>query len=1019
MRLLNKKILIFILLFFPAVMFSQKQISGQVIDLSGMPIPGVNIVLKNTIIGVITDFDGNYNIEANEGDILVFSFLGYKTKILTINEQLIFNVTLEEDVSQLDEIIVTSLGIKKEKRALGYAVSELKSKEINKVKTTNFINSLSGKVAGLQVTGSGNGITSSTRVIIRGESSLNLNSNEPLFVLDGVPVNNRIFGVGGNSTDQADLPTDYGNGLSELNSDDFESITVLKGAAASALYGSRAANGVIVITTKSGKQNQLGIGVEISSSLLFSSTLRLPEFQTEYGGGWAGEYASNFGTNYGPPLDGSIIPHELVLGEPVERPFINRYDLNDFFETGINFNNSVSISGANDKGDFYLSFGNTYNEGIVPNTNLKGSSYRLNASYQITDKWRINSKVNYIKRNSDNLTVTGYGSQGIMYTLHWSYINIDLNDLKNYWKIENEEQRKLFTWGDNPWFIVNENINAFNKRRFIGNINSNYQINDNLDFLIRIGVDESNDFRWSRRSIGAQRNPNGMYREQEIKFSEINIDFLFNYIKEFGNINTKTSFGGNRLDQKITEDFLQGNGLAIPGIYNSQNINVTPILRNNIFEKRINSLYAFSNIVYKNYLFLELSIRNDWSSTLPKNNNSYFYPAASVSFILTDRFNLPSSIDFLKIRFNIAQVGKDTDPYNLAKAYDFGTLSGTLTNPPQLPNADLKPEKTTSTEFGFETFLFKKRISFDATYYTSISRDQILNVGISGANGFNSIVTNAGEIKNSGIEISLGIVPIKTENIEWRIHSNFSKNKSEVKSLIGDLDTFIIAQGPDGITVEARPGEQMGDIYGESYIRNDEGKIIFENGLPLTGNRRKVGNYNPDWMLGLSTNFRYKNFDLFAQFDIRHGGDIISYTHAIGRESGILAFTVAWRDGVIGDGVVSDGNGGYVENTQQVTTEDWAYSVPRSNAEESLFDASYVKLRELSLGYTFSNDWIKSIGFQELRLSIVGSNLFLWTDVPNIDPETQALNGGSLIPGFEVFQIPSTRNYGFKINMKF
>lgn len=559
---------------------------------------------------------------------------------------------------------------------------------------------------------------------------------------------------------------------------------------------------------------------------------------------------------------------------------------------------------------------------------------------------------------------------------------------------------------------------AFDKNRFVGNTSLNYEFNENLSLLGRIGIDQSDDFRWSRRSIGAVRNPNGMYREQKINFTEINADFLLTYKKDFENFTTRTSVGGNRFDQQIKEGFLQGNGLSIPGLYNAQNINVVPVTRNNLYKKRINSLYAFTNVGYKDYLYADLSVRNDWSSTLPTNNNSYFYPAASLSFIPSAAFELPNVIDFMKLRFNIAEVGKDTDPYNLETAYDFGTLGGTLTNPSQLLNADLKPERTISTEFGLEAMFLNKRITLDATYYTSTSRDQILNVGISGANGFNSIVTNAGEIKNSGIELALGLKPIKTDDIDWSINANFTKNTSEVVSLLDNLDTFIIGEGPDGVTLEARPGEQMGDIYGNSYVRNDAGEIIYENGLPLTGNRRKVGNYNPDWILGLGTNFTYKGFNISAQFDIREGGDIYSYTNAIGRESGILANTLSWRDGIIGDGVVSDGSGGFVPNTQQVTAEDWAYAVPRSNAEANIFDASFVKLRQLSLGYSFSHPVLEKLRLEGLSISLVGSNLFLWTDVPNIDPEAQGLSGGTLLPGFEVTQLPSTKSYGFKVNIK-
>ncbi len=1008
-----------LLLFLVSLLYAQESITGTVTDAStGEVLPGVGIMVKNTTRGTETDFNGNFTISIKKGEAVNFSFIGFKTQEILFTNQTTLKVILEEDNAQLDEVIVTSLGIKKEKRALGYAATELKGNELNKVKTVNVVNSLAGKIAGVQVSGASNGVSSSARIVIRGENSLNINSNSPLFILDGIPVNNRIFGVGGNTTDQADLPTDYGNGISELNSDDFESVTVLKGAAASALYGSRASNGVVVITTKTANKHEEGLGVEIASSSMFSSALRLPELQTQFGGGWGGAYASNFGTNFGPALDGSVISQELSLGEVVNRPFKNRYDLNDFFKDGMSLNNTVTLSGADEKGNFLFSYGNTYNEGIVPNTNLKGNSFRLNASYQLSEKLKASIKTNYITRGSDNLTVAGYGNQGIMYTLLWNYINTDLNDLKDYWNVENQEQRRLFSWGDNPWFIVNENINAFNKNRFIGNVNLNYQFNENWSLLGRVGIDQSNDFRWSRRSIGAVRNPNGMYREQKIDFEEINADFLLSYKNNFGDFSTTISAGGNRFDQKIKEGFLQGNGLSIPGLYNAQNINVTPVIRNNVYEKRINSLYGFTNIGYRDYVYVDLSIRNDWSSTLPTSNNSFFYPAASISFIPTSAFELPEEINFMKVRFNIAEVGGDTDPYNLEKAYNFGTLGGTLTNPTELLNANLKPEKTVSTEFGFEGMFFNKRITLDATYYTATSENQILNVGISGANGFNSIVANAGEIKNSGIELALGVKPIKTDDIEWSINANFTKNKSEVVSLLDNLDTFIIGEGPDGVTIEARPGGQMGDIYGNSYVRNDEGQIIYENGLPLTGNRKKVGNYNPDWILGLATNFNYKGFNFSAQFDIREGGEVYSYTNAIGRESGILANTLPWRDGIVGEGVVSDGSGGFTPNTQEVTAEDWAYAVPRSNAEANIFDASFVKLRQLSFGYSFDDTVLDTLKLQGLSISLVGSNLFLWTDVPNIDPEAQGISGGTLLPGLEVTQLPSTKSYGFKINMK-
>ncbi|WP_109832658.1 SusC/RagA family TonB-linked outer membrane protein [Reichenbachiella versicolor] len=1015
-----RKILFLVLLLGSWSAFAQTNVTGIVKDQAGVGLPGVTLLVQGTNKGTLTDMDGKFSIQVSSTDVLVVSFVGYVTQEIPVGDQSVIDVSMEVDVDVLNEVVVTALGLKKEKRSIGFAVQEVKSAELNQVSTPNVVNLLAGKVAGLQVTGSGNGVASSSRIVLRGENSLNINKNAPLFVIDGVPVNNEIYGVGGGPTDQADLPTDYGNGIAEINSADIESVNILKGAAASALYGSRASNGVIVITTKKGKAEQ-GIGVEISSSTMFSSALVLPDLQSSYGGGWAQAYASDFGTNYGPALDGTVIEHELALGEPVERPFINRYDLNDFFETGLQLDNTVALSGATDKIDYRFSYRYNRNTGIVPNTDLTRNSFRLNTGYQITDKWRMDARVNYLKSESDNLPVAGYGSQGIMYTLLWNYLNVDLKDLKNYWITPDEEQRRLFSWGDNPWLIVNENINSFDKKRILGAFTTTYDLTENLKVLGRVGIDESSDFRFSRRPVGSHRFVNGMVREQNVDVKELNMDVLLTYDNRFGELETKFSVGGNRYNQKIGIDLVQGNGLTVPGLYTLSNINVTPVLSSEYFEKEIQSVYGFVNLGYKKFLYLDLTARNDWSSTLPSDNWSYFYPSASVSFISTAIFDLPEQVELIKLRANIAQVGNDTDPLSLRKTYSFGTRPGTFTNPTVLPNADLKPERTTSSEIGLETYFFGQRLYADASYYYTSTKDQIISANVSRSTGYNSTIINAGEIVNSGVELSLGGIPVKTPDFSWELAANFSRNRSEVKSLAPGLESFVIAQGPDNITVEARPGERMGDIYGRTYERNDAGQIIYdESGSPITGtDRKKVGNYNPDWMLGFNTAFSYKNIKLFAQFDYRHGGDLYSYTQAIGRESGTLQFTEGWRDGVVGEGVVSDGAGGYVPNTTEVTAETWAYAVPRSNAEANLFDASYLKLRQVSLSYSLPHKVIESLGVQDLVVSFVGTNLFVWSDVPNIDPEVQGLSGGTILPGIEVTQLPSARTYGFKVNLKF
>lgn len=971
--------------------------------------------------------DGNYTIKIEEAKVLVFSYIGYVNKEIEVSNKNKIDVVLEPSSQVLGEVVVTALGIKREKRTLGYASQELKSSDINKVNSSNFVSNLTGKVSGLQITGAGNGVTSSTRVVIRGDKSLNINNNGPLFVVDGIPINNSIYGVGSGPTTQTDLPTDYGNGASEINQEDIESVNVLKGAAASALYGSRAANGVIVINTKSGRKNK-GLGVSISSSYMSSEALRLPKIQGVYGGGYFQTYDPQADTNFGPKFGAgnSVLQNGspgYSIGQAVALPFEFRYNLKDFFRTGNSISNSVSITGSDEKTNFRFSYGNTTAEDIVPNSNLKRNNVSVNVNYKISDKWKVTTVANYIRSKSDNTPVTGYGSQGIMYNLLWNHTNVDLDWLKNYWITPDVVQNSMFNWGDNPFKIAYENTNAFKKGRLYGNIASTYEVNENLSLMARAGIDDSNDLRTSKRPIGSSRYPGGMYREQEIAFTEYNTDILVTYNRTFADFTTKLSFGANRMNQITSESKIEGKGISIPGIYNFQNINVTPSLSRNTYKKRINSIYGVMNIGYKEFLYLDVTGRNDWSSTLPASNNSYFYPSASLSFIPTSVFEMNKNINFLKLRLNAASVGNDTEPYRLEKTYDNGSLAGTLTNPSSILNSNLKPEIATSYEVGVEGQFFKNRLTLDASYYETNSKNQIVGLDVSQATGYNSSVINAGKIQNKGFEIGLGITPLKSENIEWSLNANFTQNRGYVKELTEGINNYIIAQGPNGGTIEARVGERMGDMYGRGYLRSPDGQIVYEKGSPILDTEiKKIGNYNPDWMLGLSTNFRYKNLSLNALFDIRQGGKIYSTTNSIGMESGILEVSLPGREtGIVGEGVVKNQDGTYSPNTTKISAEAWYYynAFRRDNIEANTFDASYVKFRELSISYNFSKKMTKAAQLQNMSISLVGNNLALWTKVPDIDPDTQSINGGTLLPGFEVLQLPSSKSYGVKLNVSF
>lgn len=1029
MKFLGKNLLLLLLVFSVQLINAQtKTITGKLTDQSGLPLPGVTVSLENSKTSSMSDIDGMYAIKVENGKTLVYSYIGFKTKQVLVKNQTEINVILESSSLNLEEVVVTALGIKREKRALGYASQELKSEDINRVNSTNFVSNLSGKLAGVQITGSGNGVTSSSRIVIRGDKSLNINNNGPLFIVDGIPINNSIYGVGSSPTSQKDLPSDYGNGASEINPEDVESVNVLKGAAASALYGSRAANGVVVITTKSGKHSK-GMGISISNSTMMSEALRLPEIQNVYGAGFLKAYDPQSDSNFGPKLNTglSIIQNGspgYSVGQAVALPLDFRYNLNDFFRKGSSISNSISITGSDDKMNYRLSYNNSSTEDIVPNSNLKRNNVSLNLTYKISDKWKISTAATYTKSNSDNTPVTGYGSQGIMYNLLWSHTNVDLNWLKNYWIVKDVQQNSMFNWGDNPFKIANENINAFKKGRFFGNIATTYDFTKNLSLLFRTGLDDSNDFRWSRRPIGSSRYPQGMYREQTIAFTEYNTDLLLSYDHSIGDFSTKFSAGSNQMNQYTSQSQIEGQSISIPGIYNLQNINVMPIQSRNIYKKRINSVYGMANVGYKNYLYLDVTARNDWSSTLPANNNSYFYPSASLSFIPSSVFELNKNIDFLKVRLNIASVGNDTDPYKLSKTYNNGSLAGTLTNPDAILNANLKPEIATSYETGIEGQFFNKRLTLDASYYITNSKNQIVGLDVSQSTGSKSNVINAGKIQNKGVEIGLGITPVRTKNISWSINANFTKNEGVVKELTPGINNYVIAQGPNGGTIEARVGEKMGDMYGRGYLRSPDNQIVYDNtGSPILDTQiKKIGNYNPDWMMGLSTSFKYKNITFNALVDIRHGGKIYSMTNSIGMESGILAVSLPGREtGIIGKGVVKNNDGSYSTNTTVVSPENWYYSnaFRRDNIEANTFDASYVKLRELSINYRLPQKLISAAKMQNISIGLVGNNLALWTKVPNIDPETQALSGGTLLPGFEVLQLPSSRNYGFKLNVSF
>lgn len=1054
-----------------------QKINGMIKEAgTSQPLIGVTVTVKGTSTGTVSDFDGKYALDASSTDVLVFSFIGYETQEVLVGEQKTIDVWMEEEAINLDAVTVTALGIKRESKALGYSTQEIDGKSLTEAKEVNFVNALNGKVAGVNITQGGSGVGSSSRIVIRGESSLSGN-NQPLFVVNGIPINNTN---GGNGRNEGNLEADYGNGASEINSDDVESITVLKGANATALYGSRAANGVILVTTKNGKGKK-GIGISVNSNVTIDNPLRIPQYQNKYGQGAGGqfEFVDGFGSglndnideSWGPPLDGRMkVQHYSTkadgtragdfLSRPSDYSDQGEFELlpwsphpdniKNFFETGVTTTNNIAIYGGDDVRNFRLSYGNMNSKGILPNTDLRRNTINLDASHNFLDKkLTVNTNINYINSASNNRPNNSYGTENVMYLWVWFGRHIPMESLKNYWQkgYENVQQFNYnYNWHDNPYFTMNENTNAFDKNRVFGNINATYQFTPSLSLMVRSGMDFFNDLRVGKRAWSTQRFPKGQYREDKIYFMERNTDFLLSYNKRMTNkFSLTASFGGNQMTQENRYHRVSANELAIPAVYSFNNSAIALSSNQYNSKKRINSLYALASFGFNDALYLELAGRNDWASTLPVENNSYFYPAVSLSFVANEVLNLPESISFAKLRAGWGQVGNDTDPYSINSYFDFLTtpygdnLLGTESN--TLANADLKPEKASTLEVGADIRLFKSRLGLDISYYNTSTINQILQIPVSQTSGYGAKYINAGNIASQGIEAVLHLRPVEKKSFSWDMDVNFTRSRSEVKELAEGLETYQVAS--NYLQVLAKVGGRMGDVYGTGFVYvdtntgeqvevndvadiKDSYEVLYNasNGQPVRDpNLRRLGNYNPDFTLGVYNTLHYKNFSLGFLFDWHNGGVVNSRTLLIGGTSGMMIETAEFdRDTheFIGEGVKEAADGSYVTNDVVVSARDFYWShYNRGNEQVGMYDATYVKLREAKLSYKLPAKVATKVGAQSLTLSLVGRNLLLWTENPHFDPEVFSFNGSTIVPGVEDMATPSTRSFGVNLNVQF
>jgi TonB-linked SusC/RagA family outer membrane protein len=995
----------------------------------GGGLPGANVLIKGTDKGSTTNSNGEFTLNAPANATIIVSFIGFKPTEIPIGSKTSIDITLEEDASLLGEVVVTALGITREKKALGYSVQEVSGKQLTQARSTNFVNALSGKIAGVQVTNSNGAPGASSRILIRGTSSIGSN-NQPLFVVDGVPIDNGNYGSG--------TGVDYGNGASSMNPDDIDNVSVLKGPSAAALYGSRGANGVILITTKSGKGTK-GIGVSVNSNTAFDNVFRQPQWQNEYGQGNKGQFAYVDGTgkgvndgvdeSWGPKLDGRLIPQFdspiAADGTRTPTPWIAHPDnVNQFFQVGRTLTNNVSVTGGSDKGDFRLSLTDLNQTGILPNTDYKRKTISLNAGWNLTKKLSIRATGNYVKDGSDNRTNWG------LYFI-WFGRQVDMENLKNYQAPGSIYQ---YNWNNNywtnPYYVQNLSTKFNEKDRLYGNVAATYKFTPWLTLTARTGTDVYED---RRKTKGAARidNLNGAkqydsYNEEQIFIRESNSDFLLNATHKFGNFDVTANIGGNHRSNYYQRNYMGATELAIPRVWNLGNSRQAKVAENSYTQKEVNSAYASANIGFRNYLFVDLTARNDWSSSLPSNNRSYFYPSAAVSAVLTDMFNVSSQVlSFAKIRAGIAKVGNDTDPYNLMQTYTYQNPWGStpsLAENNTMLNANLKPEITNSFEVGAEVKLWNNRVGLDVTYYDKESFNQILSVNISQATAFNSKLLNAGKLQNKGIEVQLSATPVKTGAFQWDIGLNWARNRNKVIELAEGLTTYTLGT-VRGMTIEARVGQPYGTFFGQGLLRDPSGNVIYDKtGYPqINPSRQILGNFTPKWIGGLANNFTYKHLTLSTLIDVKSGGDIFSQSVNIGRYTGVLKETTMGReDGIIGQGVVNTGtaeNPVYTPNTTRISSEEWHkkyYSL--TNNEVTLFDASYVKLREVKLTYLISGQVFKRLPFRDIAISLVGRNLaLLHSNVPHIDPETSYYNDGNL-QGIENGQTPTTRTMGFNIS---
>ena len=1021
-------------------------ISGRVISKTGTPIPGATVLVDGTTIGTTAADDGRYSLTVPAGRTgsvnVTARFIGYRAlrqPVTLTGGRAVLDFQLTAQPTQLNEVVVTALSQQREKATIGTAQQTVSAEDLTRTQTTNVISAMSGKVAGLQISQSGN-MGGSTRIVIRGAGSL-LGSNQPLFIVDGIPVSNADL-----STASAGGGRDYGSAISDLNMDDVASVTVLKGPNAAALYGSRASNGAVVITTKNGRNQARGTHFSITSRATYDTPSLLPSYQNSYGQGFGGEFqyvdGAGSGVNdgadesWGPKLDGRLI--DQFTGK--QQPWVAHPDnVKNFFRNGTSLSNNLNVSSSFDNGGVRFSLTKDDTRGIIPNSSLNKLAGSLSANATIKEKLSLAGSLNYTQNSGQNRSENGYTEGNPLMSFTWFGRQVDLDLLKNKYYNTNSPygfaDGSLFNWNDNyhrnPYWQQFENPAPDSRDRVIAQVSANYEFAPWLSGQIRAGGDSYRFTREEQFAAGnidrASASYNGGFTNETRRNREANVEGLLTAKKTISTFDLSANLGGNRRrnDQYVANYGTAG--ILVPGIYNLANAGIAPTITNAEFHSAVNSAYGSAVATWNSIWTVEVTGRNDWSSTLPKENSSYFYPSVSSSLILSDLVPAITNngvLSYLKLRGSWARVGSDAQPYQLqtlfignANKFAGGALYS-LSN--TSANAGLKPEQTTGTEGGVELALFDERVTVDASYYAKISRDQIINLTVAPATGFTQTSINAGQISNRGFEASVTAKPVRLSNgFSWTTTLNYNKNKSRVDALTEGLSLITIPGGTWNTALQARVGEPYGQLFGPSFKRDSAtGELLLAGGFPQRAPNKVLGNVNPDWVGGWANELRYKSFAFNTLLDIRKGGKAFSVGNMWGSYAGVLDNTLAGREvdwdkpGLVVKGI---NEATKTPNTTVVTTEDYFHSI-YPIVEPYIYDSGFIKLREARLSWEVPNRIAARARVSQMNIALVGRNLLTWTDYPNYDPEnaTNAGNGGQ---GFEMGALPTTKSIGINLTI--